>query len=214
MFKNTLIHHPSETVRTERLYQEVTHDTVYSIVRRSLINQPPTENVQLNHFHEVPQGTTEPLPEAASPDITIHPQPLGVSSELETTYDTLQYTIRASQEDTDTPVDTQGLYDNTNTSQVTPQALYGTLGVSNSFEHRIVNGCVYAVVTKKLKPKTVTVDVTDSMAEGTANDTAEGITNAIPKLYDDTEHGGVWRDELSMIYQNASSISKTPLKGI
>ena len=205
MFKNIQTHHPAETVRTERLYQEVTHDTVNSIVQRSRVDQPPTENVQLNHYHEVPQGTAEPLPEAASPcDITTHPSlegdathllqygntthpsPHGETStsyvddsELETTYNTLQYT-RSSQEDTHTPVDTQELYENINSQQATLQALYSTLDVSDSSdqEHRIVNGCVYAVVTNKSKPKAVKVE---SMAEDITNGIAEGTREVITK---------------------------------
>ena len=153
----------------------------------------------ITNVQQTPDKRNEPLYNTLNHTLTTHPSQQGDtthapqqskartsdadSSELEVPYDTLQYTMknRTSQE-THTPVDSQGVYDKINT---TPQALYSTLDVPGTIQHRIMNGCKYTVVTKHKASSTtdnhtsgaITSEGTGTAAEGTAEGTtAEGTT--------------------------------------
>ena len=230
-FKHTFNIHLSDTVRTERLYEEVTphentdethYSIIHSIGRPSMsdetyrmydiiTNESPeshstTENCQLSPSDDKDESTTSQsykvydmitsmqIPnhsQLSHSDTTQHSTSYVNISELEVPYDTLQYTMknRTSQEDTHTPVDTQGVYDKINIPQATPQALYSTPDVPNTIQHRIVNGCKYTVVTKKRTckpcekesvPNGTTEEVNEHMTENMAESTTEGIPTGKP----------------------------------
>ena len=145
--------------------------------------------------HPTQQGDTTHPPQQGD---TTHPPQQGEadvdSSEQEVPYDTLQYTMRnrTSQEDTHTPVDTQGLY---HTPQATPQALYSTLDVTDSFQHRIVNGYKYTVVTKK--PKTTTEDAITTPENTTEKTAPQDTSEPCDTELNDAEYSAVTRMQLA-----------------
>ena len=147
--------------------------------------------------HTSQQGDTTHTSQHKNGDTT-HPQQGEASdthnSEQEVPYDTLQYTMknRTSQEDTHTPVDTQGVYDKINIPQTTPQALYSTLDVTENFQHRIVNGCKYTVVTKPKTNATTTGDIVTTPESTTETTAAWDISEPCG-----TEHSVVTRMQLA-----------------